>query len=101
MDQELEAVMNSGPGLSLPRHGQFSSILLTLPPCLSPPTSWSTCSMSAHYIPFHPASHTLWHFFYITFMAFHCLKAGQANNYSWSPLSLQRNSFVSILLCPG
>src|SRR5258708_6683415 len=57
--------------------------------------------MSACYIPFCPVSHMLQHFFYITFVAFHCSKAGWANNYSWLPSSLWRNSFVSILLCPG
>src|SRR5258708_18612007 len=101
MDQELEAVANSGPRLVIPRHGCFSSISLTLPPHLSPPTSWSTCLTSACYFPFRPASHMLQHFFYIAFMAFHHLKAGQANNYSWSPSSSQQNSFASILLHPG
>src|SRR5258707_13883647 len=39
--------------------------------------------------------------FYIAFMAFHCSKAGWANNYSWLPSSSQQNSFASILLHPG
>src|SRR5258708_35603392 len=99
--RSLKLSQTLAPGLSPLRHGCFSSISLTLPPHLSPLTLWSTCSTSACYFPFHPASHMLQHFFYITFMAFHHSKAGQANNYSWSLSSLQRNSFVSILLHPG
>src|SRR5258708_30083624 len=99
--RSLKLSQTPAPGLSPLRHGHFSSISLTLPPHLSPLTSWSTCLTFAHYIPFHPASHMLWHFFYITFMAFHCSKAGWANNYSWLLSSLWWDSFVSILLCPG
>ncbi len=99
--RSLKLSRTLAPGSSPPRCGCFSSISLTLPPCLSPLTLWSTCLTSAHYIPFCPASHMLQHFFYITFMAFHHLKARWVNNYSWSPSLSQQNSFVSILLCPG
>src|SRR5258708_31834252 len=45
--RSLKLSRTPAPGSSPPRRGCFSSISLTLPPCLSPLTSWSTCLTAA------------------------------------------------------